>query len=52
MYVSNSNEFNVVLDASKDITKSWNDLWKEANTVFEDKLFMDDDIAHLSNTSR
>ena len=49
MYVSIYNHANVVLDVSKDITSSWSDLWKEANTVFEEKFLMDDGLAHLSD---
>ena len=49
MYVSIYNDADDVLDISEDITASWSDLWKEANSMFEDKLLMDNNLAHLSD---
>ena len=47
MYVSIYNDADVVLNVFEDITSLCSDLWKEANLVFEEKLFMNDDLAHL-----
>ena len=49
MYVSIYNDANIVLNILEDNTASWSDLWKEANSVFEDKFLMGDNLAYLSD---